>query len=103
MAKLNKKEVENRVKAGVAFLNVIKPKWFKKINLKKLDLSNGYTCIIGELEGEYSKGIEVFGISGAVAEKMGFHSAMDNWIDEDKEYSLLTSIWKKVITKLKRA
>ncbi|SRR5258708_1979855 len=90
--------IKNRVKAGAAFLSVIRPGWVKDIDLKKLDLSNANTCMIGELYGEYSPGIEKIGLDeyGDVPEQMGFYA------QSTREYKVLTKAWKNFINKVRK-
>ncbi len=82
--------------AGIAFLNVVNPKWVKKIDLKKLDLSSTNTCVIGEVFGNYHDGINKMDLDSSQAETLGFY------LQEDNDYGLLTKTWKSVIQKIKR-
>lgn len=77
--------------AGVAFLNVVKPNWLKKIKLDKLDLHHPNVCVIGEVTGNYGEGISKMGIDDEQAEVLGFYSS------DEEEYPTLTKTWKKVL------
>lgn len=85
--------------AGIAFLNVMKPNWLKKIDLKKLYLGESTTCVIGEVFGDYFEGKIELDLTDEKADTLGFY------IDEngnEENYSKLTSTWKKVLSKLKK-
>ena len=103
MTKTTNKELQNRIKAGIAFLNVVKPNWLKEIDLEKLDLSNGNTCIIGESFGNYEEGLNQLEINDIVAEKLGFcESTKDGDVDSSlpslkPKYKALTAAWKKTL------
>lgn len=96
MAKEKKKQrtITDRVRAGIAFLNVVKPGWKKEIDLKRLDLSSGNTCMIGELYGDYDEGIITLGIENNTAEVLGFYES------DASKYSKLTRAWKMALRKL---
>lgn len=80
--------------AGVAFLNVMSPKWLKKIRLKELDLSKSTTCVIGEVYGLYGTGIEKLDITDRESFAFGFREQFFT------HYKNLTPVWKKVLKKL---
>lgn len=52
------------VAAGVDLLDTYDPKWFEKINTETLDMSNEDDCILGQLFGDYSRGLDELGIYG---------------------------------------
>lgn len=41
--------VQLLVAAGIAYLNVIMPDWYKKINLETLHIASAEDCIVGQL------------------------------------------------------
>ncbi len=84
-----------RIQAGIAFLNVMRPNWKKKIDLKKLDLGNPNVCMIGEVCGDYNDGRYELGLSDSQAETLGFQ---DNNTDDD--YKTLTRAWKRALREL---
>ena len=91
------KNVLKRVDAGVAFLNVVKPDWLKRIDVSKLDLGNAKVCILGELYNSYENGVLVLGLDDETSSiSLGFY-------DFDKrQYEQLTQAWKNKITKLRK-
>lgn len=92
------KAIQAKVKAGAAFLDVVKPGWTKKINLDELDLTGTYTCVLGEIYGDYGKGLTSLGlIAGTeIPDNLGFHST------SSVQYTRLTRAWKAFIRKLRR-
>ena len=87
--------IEKRVEAGVAFLNVVKPNWLKKIDVEKLDLGNKKVCMLGELYGYYDDGISTLGLENKTsATNLGFYGSK-------RGYKVLTAAWKNKIAKLR--
>lgn len=103
-----------RVDAGIAFLNVVRPGWVRKIDLDKLDLSSPKTCVIGEVLGDYYRGRSSLGLS-ADNGRDSAHKAVTKSGSEitlpialgfaaKTNYPLLTRIWKiKIRGLLKRS
>lgn len=101
------KKLLNRVKAGAAFLNVVKPNWLKRINLKKLDLASSSVCILGEVYGDYGEATEKLGLENEMAQKLGFvETTGEGEISEEDypqlipKYKALTNAWKNFIKRL---
>jgi hypothetical protein len=71
-------EARERVAKGAALLDTHRPGWAQKIDCGKLNLSDGCTCILGQLEGEFWRGAFVFFNTDAIplepATVHGFHS-----------------------------
>lgn len=86
--------IQKKIRAGIAFLNVVKPNWLKKIKLNELDLSQSNTCMIGEIYGNYGDGIDSLGLTDEIADLLGFHA------NSIRTYTLLTKGWKDAIKKL---
>jgi len=98
--------IKQRVMAGAAFLTAIKPKWYKKIDVKELDLQDGGTCVLGEMYGWYEDGLAELGISEEQAKVLGFTEHSEDDYDDDEieteNWFGLTKTWKEVIRKLQR-
>jgi len=87
--------IEKRVEAGVAFLNVVKPNWLKKIDVEKLDLIDKKVCMLGELYGNYDDGLSQLGLkNGTSATNLGFYGS-------ERGYKVLTEVWKRKIIELR--
>lgn len=95
------KKLQNRVKAGIVFLDVAEPNWKKKIKLEELDLVNGNYCILGQIFGNYFKGKEKLGINNRIASELGFAEMNKLEHVSSKElkpkYKALTAAWKKIL------
>ena len=89
---MTNKNISNRVKAGIAFLNVVEPDWLKRIDLEKLDLSNSKTCILGEVYGNYYDGRDKLDLNEEIAEKLGFAEE-----ENRPNYKSLTAAWKETL------
>ncbi len=50
----------DRIKRCINILNKIKPDWTKNIKWRCLDLQNPYWCILGQIFGNYDKGLKAF-------------------------------------------
>lgn len=61
----NLKDIRAAVWAGIGYLNVKSPGWQKKVNLRRLDLSNPQHCVLGEVFGTYVRGKNALGLTGA--------------------------------------
>ena len=94
----SKKKLKKRINRGVAFLDEVKPKWLKKIKLKKLNISHDKKCVLGQVFGSFGKAAEDYNLSyhsGSI--EKGFASF--HVIEDEK----LTKLWKKKIKKLRKA
>lgn len=97
------KELRKRVEAGAKFLDVVKPGWKKKIDLKKLDLQNSFTCVIGEVYGNFFEGTKELQIErdrNNLAEILGFD--MPESESYDARFATLTRIWKNFLKPVRR-
>lgn len=91
----NNVKIKQRVQAGVRMLDQkLGSTWRKNINLERFNLMNTRCCMLGQLFGSYSRGVQALGLTGdyeAVA--CGFESK--NWTFE--EFGELTREWKLVV------
>ena len=85
-----------KVNAGAAFLSIVNPKWYKNIDLKRLNLAKMNVCVLGELYDGYENGQVCVGINNSSSEALGFDT--ENGVD----YPLLTKLWKSKIRSLLR-
>jgi hypothetical protein len=98
-------DVKARVFAGAAFLDAaLGTKWTKKVDAERLAISNGEACILGQVFGDYSYGIDELelidadGNSLTMARTLGFEQDKDNAVT----YDLLDQEWKKLLRNRKR-
>ncbi len=53
------------VKKGVYLLDEQFPEWKQNINQDTLELSSGYSCVLGQLYGSYDRGLCIVGVEDA--------------------------------------
>jgi len=85
-----------RVEQGVRFLDVRVPGWYEMIDVERLDIRNKYACVLGQVYGEYSKGLqELFGFdlcyTVPLAKDYGFDAC------DQAAFPILSEIWKNTI------
>lgn len=94
------------VRKGAAFLDENGPAdWRGSIAPTKLDLGNGGTCVLGQVYGDYSRGLDRLGICDEFAGTAGFAtpdvdfagSALGATYDEDAWDRALTAAWRQVL------
>lgn len=54
--------MKNNVLRGIELLDRQVPGWRDRIDWDKLDMANCYRCILGQLFGKYSEGVEELGV-----------------------------------------
>lgn len=94
--------IPDEVKAGMKLLDEKVPGWREQIDLSKLDMSFCFTCILGQVFGEYNFGLEELNITGDDDEvneqalKLGFQSNIRNCICLN--YDHLNQAWKEALS-----
>lgn len=81
-----KKQLEEYVKRGAEFLDEMVPGWYRKINLRKLDISDQERCICGQLEYKFHARDVPYDLPAT----LGFRH---KWGGE-AEYDLMTEMWR---------
>lgn len=94
------------VESGMEFLDSEYPTWLQSIDLAHLDLEDVGCCVLGQVFGFYSKGIEELGIDDPYALGFSIHDedevelarrngSLENvsWIMADR-WAQLTEAWK---------
>jgi len=67
-----------RAKAGATLLDLIRPGWANEIDVGQLKLESGRSCVLGQLFGWYSDGVEkLFAIRIGTPDKSGFLDRLD--------------------------
>lgn len=91
--------IRRRVNRGVAFLNECVPGWKDKISVDRLNLHDPYNCVLGQLFGEYGKGVDKLNIDTIKKRTLlGFTEASGP--DYTTFHPRLTKVWKNKIRKL---
>lgn len=106
-------DVAARVARGVALLDEKVPGWVNKVDVEQLNVSNGTTCVLGQLYGEYNFGRAKLGLDEVQAAEYGFQLRFPkgNGLADlftilvaafGDEYPALTKEWQRVIGVLKQ-
>jgi len=91
--------IEQRVARGVKFMNTEYGKeWLRRIDPEALALASDSACVLGQVEGGFSIGVEKLKLANTDIAKLGFCL----YYDDDDGYSKLTKAWKKSIVKLQK-
>ena len=99
-------KTQERVQRGIAFLDRNAPGWRDKIDLATLDLVNCKRCVIGQIFGEYVKGVNV--ILGEAGRELREQFVSDHAfaledtyaIHPDKSWRNLTNAWIEALEQL---
>ena len=95
-----------RAAQGAALLDDRDPGWATRIDADALRLSDGSACVLGQLSGEYRRGLRarVLDLSSAPSRfvspvDLGFQAVGDlGDATEDLDYALLTRAWRDEVT-----
>jgi hypothetical protein len=94
--------MQKRVRTGVIFLNNVKPGWWEKIDLDRLDMLDTKLCLCGQLYGRHKNAYRKLNLSPSDFVMYGFLPApSDYWRPAFLPQRLLTRLWTKEITRLK--
>ena len=89
-----------RVREGVKFLDAHGPDdWRGMIAPKRLDLTNGERCVLGQIFGDYHDGERNLNICDEFAVTLGFMEGDSNDDNDDPEARdrALTAAWRAVL------
>jgi hypothetical protein len=54
--------IQDRVRAGAALLDKERPGWRDQISPAELDISCSWRCVLGQLYGSYTTGLDALGL-----------------------------------------
>ena len=92
-----------RVRKGIGFLNTVKPGWWERIDLERLDMLHTRLCLCGQLYGRHKNAYRVLRLSPADFVMYGFlPDGRDYRRTKGLPQDLLTRVWTRQIKKLKR-
>lgn len=109
------KMIRGRVEAGAAYLSVVVgPKWYKRIDLSKLEMADGDCCVVGQLvEGYFidrlglnEPAATIFGFDSGTWRRCSIHEALDPFDTRAESYidhDALTTAWTRKIGALQAA
>jgi len=80
------------VARGVELLDERLPGWDEEITVENLNLSNCRECVLGQLFGEYDKGLRVLGLSSKDAKSLGFY----RWPGPSR-WESLSKAWRDIV------
>lgn len=84
--------MNENVSRGISLLDQEVPGWRDKIDWDKLDMSNCFRCILGQLFGEYAEGVDYLRVTGAI---YGFDIKPYQTREEHVEsFAILTELWR---------
>lgn len=83
-------DIAERVEAGAAFLDERHPGWVDDIDTEKLDLIDCRVCVLGQLFGSFSRGLDTLDLGDRSARRFGFDTFLESYHD-------LTDAWLESI------
>lgn len=95
-----------RVARGAAYLDDVDPTWYRAVDPDTLELSNGSSCILGQLHGEFRLGLRrahLFHLSSAPRANLSpvsygfFHVRNVSEELQDRDYAYLNQAWGKEV------
>lgn len=88
-----------RVAKGVALLDEKRPGWERELDLDRLDIADGTSCVTAQLSGQNSwlTGMNQLGLEIETYEEHGFRAPDEEWVLRDA-YGTLNALWREVIT-----
>ena len=88
--------VPERVARGVEFLDRVRPGWFGEVDAGRLDMSSTCRCVLGQLWGLYTLGLDRARLPRHRAAEHGF-IAESGWPASQAESQAITAEWVRVI------
>jgi hypothetical protein len=93
-------QIRERVERGAKFLDEQMPEWIDEIDLNTLALRSPCRCVLGQLFGDYSEGVDALDLDFPDEEDRGFHIAFD---ETRSRWEELTEAWKSLILARRQA
>jgi hypothetical protein len=79
-----------RAAAGAALLDRVVPGWWRRVRIRKLDISDDCNCVTGQLFGTYTKGLIELELGTDEAKDYGFENQIGS-----AGYWILTDAWRE--------
>lgn len=89
-----RRRITTNVKAGAAYLDVKDPGWDARIDTSKLNIASSDSCILGQLHGNFVRGLVKLELSEAEAREFGVLRDFGG-----PGYDRLTKDWVRLIDK----
>lgn len=76
--------IDHRVANGARLLDERNPRWFTMVNLEIFNIASVYTCILGQIYGDFVAGCRELGIepNRAAEEWLGFELTHEEYLSE---------------------
>ena len=95
------KALKEAVTKGAAWLDTVKPGWAEVINLRRLDMQESCSCVMGHIYGNFAQRPDRVKPDSA-AEALGFYVAYSNAGNaarQDRHYEILDMLWEIEVRK----
>lgn len=96
---MNRHELAKRVEAGARFLDARLPGWPRQIDVDKLQISHAHACVLGQVYGDYGRGVQALCLGARKVVDLGFFTSEADHSGEAacREYGELDDLWKEEI------
>ena len=91
------KPLEERVQAGVAFLDEHVPGWQKGVFPDQLRIADCQCCVLGQLYGEYEDGREALAVTTPKSDSTDWAISHGFFSWDNFDYPRLTDLWRKAL------
>lgn len=87
-----------RVDRGAALLDERRPGWWEDVDVRTLDMGGCWSCVLGQVFGEYHDGTEWLGVPADTwsVQWLGFEGS-------EQDYDVLTILWRAAINRRRHA
>ena len=96
--------LRKRVERGATLLDAEQPGWCKRIDLVTLDMGDTEQCVLGQMYGHYSDGVDALGLGlreyAGVYTKASTHGFDHDHAfpgETDDQYPRLLPLWREAI------
>ena len=95
-----------RVARGATYLDDVDPGWYRRVDADTLELSSGHACVLGQLHGDFRRGLgraHILNLSSAPQPNLspvayGFRCVQTVPEEhQDRDYALLNAAWQTEI------
>lgn len=88
-----------RVENGCAFLDEHVPGWRSRVDLQSLDASDCWSCVLGQIFGDFDDAVRLFALSDQQQYRLGFISGLKevSATATEKRYQPLIAAWKDAL------
>lgn len=82
---------------GARFMDRRQPGWYRKINTRQLHIAHSDRCVLGQLYGDYYRGLRVLDTGTLLGALLGMHELLP--ASSFREYDALTTGWVREIAR----